>query len=29
LNRWQSDPCTIHIIVDEFLQQLLAQDRSR
>ena len=26
LRRWQPDPCTIHVIVDEFLQQLVAED---
>jgi beta-1,4-N-acetylglucosaminyltransferase len=26
LRRWQPDPCTIHLVVDEFLQQLLVED---
>ena len=26
LRRWQPDPCTIHVVVDEFLQQLLIED---
>lgn len=29
LRRWQPDPCTIHLIVDEFLQQLLPGDGQR
>jgi UDP-N-acetylglucosamine transferase subunit ALG13 len=29
LRRWQPAPCTIHIIVNEFLQNLLAEDRNR
>lgn len=28
LRRWQPDPCTIHLIVDEFLQGLLAGNRT-
>jgi hypothetical protein len=29
LRRWSPGPCTIHLIVDGFLQKLLAEDRSR
>jgi UDP-N-acetylglucosamine transferase subunit ALG13 len=27
LHRWQPRPCTIHLIVDKFLQNLLAEER--
>jgi UDP-N-acetylglucosamine transferase subunit ALG13 len=29
LQRWQPDPCTVHLVVAEFLQQLLAQEPGR